>query len=686
MLPFRAWLLATLACAVAAPALAAHTATPRDALRVVKLSDPHFSPDGKSLAFVETRADIGDDEYRQEIWLLDVASHRLRALTRDRQHANAPRWSPDGRFLAFIAPDREKVGQVFVLPMEGGDALQLTHAKKDSDVEQFAWSPDGSWIAFVMEDAKPELKGEAKHRDAFAVGNDDFTITEKPRPSHVWIVPAAGGDAKRLTSGAWSLPSSLPPGPPSSPVYFSPDGKSLLIVRQETPSTGDQFQSRIEVLDIASGKTRFLTGAPDLEGYPVPSPDGKSVAYWRVRDGKPWNFQDVWLAPFAGGAGADVSAKLDKNIYGTWWMPDGKSLLVGANDGTGVGFWKLAADGSRARLDTGGIMPTNGYWMDAAIDARGDIAFVGQTATDPYELYLMHPGEKPQALTAENQGLSDIALGRSETVTWTGPQGRTLDGVVTYPPDYARGKTYPLVLFIHGGPNSASRERFSLPTQILAARGFVVFEPNYRGSDNLDNAFYASIYQDAGQGPGEDVKSGVDYLLARGGLDPKRMGVSGWSYGGFMTTWMLGHYDIWKAAVAGAPVTDWVDMYNLSDGNVTVSAQVGGSPYIGGGMENYRRQSPDTSVQNMHAPTLLMCDTGDFRVPITQTFTIFRALRDNHVPTEFYAIPTGGHFPGDPVRQMDVFQRWADWLGKYLGPEAAEPAPASVVKVKAPAP
>jgi dipeptidyl aminopeptidase/acylaminoacyl peptidase len=219
---------------------------------------------------------------------------------------------------------------------------------------------------------------------------------------------------------------------------------------------------------------------------------------------------------------------------------------------------------------------------------------------------------------------------------------------------------------IHGGPNSSSREHFNLMPQLLAARGFVVFEPNYRGSDNEDNAFYASIYQDAGQGPGEDVKSGIDYLVSRGDIDTARLGVSGWSYGGFMTTWMLGHYDIWKVAVAGAAVTDWVDMYNLSDGNVVISAEVGGSPYVGDGMANYRRQSPDSFLAQIKAPTLIMCDTGDFRVPITQSFGLYRALTDNHVKTAFYAIPTGGHFPGDPIRQMDVYQRWTDWIAKYL--------------------
>jgi dipeptidyl aminopeptidase/acylaminoacyl peptidase len=649
----------------AAAAQAAQAPTVRDLARQVRLSDPQLSPDGKTVAVVETRADLESDEFRSEIVLVDVASGNLRPLTRARHHAGSPRWSPTGAALGFIAPDADKNGQLFVLPMSGGDALQLT-AGKDG-VSQFAWSPDGASIAYAIADPKPELKGEDKYRTAFKVGNDDFTISEAVRPTHLWLVPAAGGDAKRLTSGTWSLPSSLPPGPPASPIAWSKDGKSIVIVRQETPSTGDQLAARVQVLDLASGAIRSLTGDTTLEGYPKVSPDGARVAYWRNRDAHAWEVQDVWLASFAGGAGHDISAHLEANVYGTWWEPDGRSLIVGGNTGTTVGLWRLGVEGSSVRIPLEGVMPANGYWVDLDVGLHGEIVFVGQTKTDPYELYVIgSDGGTPRRLTQENAALTDLALARSGTVTWRGPGGRMLDGVLTYPAGYSQGRRYPLVLLVHGGPSSSSRERYGLLPQLLAAHDWFVFEPNYRGSDNSGNAFYASIYRDAGQGPGEDVMSGVEYLKRRGFIDPGRMAVSGWSYGGFMTTWLAGHYPVWRAAVAGAAVTDWVEMYDLSDGNVTQSEATGASPYVGDGMAVNRRQSPSSAMTKITAPTLVMCNTGDFRVPITQSFGLYRALKDNHVTTEFYAIPSGGHFPGDPVRQMDVYQRWVDWLQRFL--------------------
>ena len=565
---------------------------------------------------IETRADLESDEFRSEIMLIELSSGHIRPLTRERHHASYPRWSPSGDRIGFIAQDADKNGQIFVLPMSGGDALLLTKGK--DGVSQFAWSPDGASIAYAVADSKPELKGEDKFRTVFRVGNDDFTISEAVRPTHVWLVPATGGEAKRLTSGTWSLPSSLPPGPPVSPIGWSKDGRSIVIVRQETPSTGDQLLARVQVLDVASGAIRSLTGDTRLEGYPKTSPDGTSVAYWRSRNAHAWEVQDVWLAPFAGGAGRDISAHLELNVWGTYWASDGRSLIVGGNTGTTVGLWRLSLDGSSERIPLEGVMPTNVFWLDAAVGSSGEIVFVGQTKSDPYELYLIAPGSRTAApLTHENAPLADLSLARTESVSWQGPGHRTLDGVLTYPANYQPGRRYPLVLLIHGGPNSSSRERFNLLPQVMAAHDWLVFEPNYRGSDSGGNALFAAIYKDAGQGPGEDVMSGVEYLKSRGLVDPARMAVTGWSYGGFMTTWLAGHYPVWKAAVAGAAVTDWVEMYNLSDGNVMQSEATGASPYRGEGMTLNRRQSPSSSMTKIRAPTLILCNTGDFRVPIT---------------------------------------------------------------------
>jgi dipeptidyl aminopeptidase/acylaminoacyl peptidase len=219
---------------------------------------------------------------------------------------------------------------------------------------------------------------------------------------------------------------------------------------------------------------------------------------------------------------------------------------------------------------------------------------------------------------------------------------------------------------VHGGPRSASKAAFNSRAQLLAAKGWVIFEPNYRGSDNLGNAFQSAIWNDSGEGPGRDAMSGVEQLKKRGFVDETRMAVTGWSYGGYMTTWLLGHFPVWKAAIAGAAVTDLVDQYALGDANVRRAATLGGSPYLDGRMANYVKQSPITYAEKIRAPTLILSDTGDYRVTVTQSYKLYHVLKDNGVTTQFFAYPISGHSPSDPVRMRDVDRRWIDWLERYL--------------------
>ena len=655
-----------------------------DTAKIVRISDPEISPDGKSIVAVVGHANLDEDRTDAELVLIDVASKSMRVLSQ-RTHAGFPRWSPGGKTLAFLADDDKKHLQIWTLSMgEGGDSTQLTHSP--TSVEQLAWRPDGKALAFVAEDDEPERKGRAKFDDAFVVGNNDFLVRSAQMPAHLWVIELptnadANPEPKRLTSGPWSLPISLPPGPPASPVQWTPDGKQIYFVKVPSPLSGDAMQSTIQVLDIASGHYKPLTGATTLESIPVLSPDGSQIAYLRNRDGHAWNDGEVHLAPATGGEGHDITRTLDRNIVRALWMPGGKSLLVAGNDATTAAMWLQPTDGSAAqRLATGDITPSEGFWLDASVDAQGAIAFTGNTPASPGELFLIDSAHNaPVQLTHLNAEIASKEIARQETITWPSLKGGPLsDGVVTYPIGYQPGKKYPLVLYIHGGPTSNSKQTWTSFSQLFAAQGWMVFEPNYRGSDNLGNAYNAAILNDAGKGPGEDVMAGLAQLEKAGAVDHDHIAVSGWSYGGFMTSWLLGHSNIWKAAVDGAAVNDWLGMYDLSDGNVTVAESFGGSPYTSPErMRAYREQSPITYVANVRTPTLVLCDVGDYRVPITMSYSWYRALKDNGVVTEFVAYPVGGHFPGDPLRRMDIERRWIEWLGRYLpGDPGSEAVPA----------
>lgn len=658
--------------------------------KIVNVSDPQLSPDGKSIALIVSRPNLQQDRYDSSLVLVDVASGNQRILTYERKNVFSPRWSPTGDRIAFLAvaeptsdsaegtlqpgapagtrpvpPITKPTVQVYVLPMDGGEAHRITRSAHD--IEQIAWSPDGKEIAFAMADDNPAQKAIDRHEDAFEVGDNSYLAGEADLPAHLWLVPADGGPSRRVTSGTWTLPRAAPPSPPSSPISWSPDGKSIAIVQQKTPAYGDSDQTVVAIVDIATGAIRKLTTHSQVEGFPLFSPDGLHIAYTYYRDGDFNNEADALVAPAAGGDGVDVSRTLDRDIVRTAWMADGRSLLLGAHDGTRVSLWVQPLKGPARKLDLGDIDPNWLFWIDLSLGKDGELAFTGSTPTHPNELYYMSGlDQSPRRLTAFNDAIASRQLGRVESFTWSGPNGFAEDGVVVYPPGFVRGRKYPLVLYIHGGPQAASTADFSALPQLLAARGYVVFSPNYRGSDHRGNAYQRAIYNDAGDGPGRDVMAGLKALEARGFVDASRIAVSGWSYGGYMTSWMIGHYHIWKAAVSGAAVNDLVHAYALSDFNVTQRWSFGGSPWHGKLMGAYVEQSPITYASHVTTPTLILSDTADERVPITQSYLMYHALKDNGVPVRFFAYPVPGHFPGDPVRKMDVYRRWMSWIDQYM--------------------
>ncbi|HBY60388.1 MAG TPA: hypothetical protein DEH78_11230 [Solibacterales bacterium] len=635
--------------------------------RIVRLSDPQISPDGARIAVIVSRANFEENRYDAQLVLVDIASRSQRILTYDRRGLAQPRWSPDGSHLAFLASVDAKP-QVFALSLDGGEARQITRAPQG--IQQYAFSPDGARLAYVTTSEAPKREGVERHNKAFEIGHNDFLTTTQPLPAHLWVIPFAGGAARQVTSGAWTLPISFPPSPPAAPLSWTPDGKSLSIVKVATPYSGDFNQAAVHILDVESGHSRPLTGRSTNEAQPLISPDGTKVSFWYPRDGDPRNVNEIFVAPIGGGEGRSLTRAIDRNVQRAVWMPDAQSLLVSANDGASVGLWNQPLDGPAVRIDVGKVVPTAAFWLDASVGGKGQIAFTGSEPARPVELYYLESVRaKPVRLTDFNRDIAALELGRTETIRWDGPDGFKNDGVVTYPPGYQPGRKYPLVLYIHGGPRSASKEAFSNYAQLFAAQGWIVFEPNYRGSDNLGNAFQAAIWNDAGAGPGRDVMSGVDFLKKRGIVDEANIATTGWSYGGYMTTWLIGNYpDVWKAAVAGAAVTDMLDQYNLGDANVRRGSAFGGSPYTDAKrMEAFREQSPITYATRVRVPTLIMATTGDYRVPITQSYRYYHALRDRGVKTQFIGYPVYGHSPTDPVHQRDVFSRYLGWLKDHLG-------------------
>ncbi len=630
-----------------------------DLPKIVRLADPQLSPDGRTVATVIARANLKDNRWDGELTLIDVATRAQRVMTRGRMGVSSLRWSPDGRTLAFLAQDAGGRAQVHLMAVDGGDARQLTNSK--TPVTHVSWRPDGAALAFAAADEEPERTGEAKFEDAFEVGNHSYLDRSARRPTHIWTVAVADGAVKRLTSGPRSIPVGLPPGGPPPQLNWTPDGAGILFVQADTPATGDADSGRLMMVDTATGAVRTVLPGMARQNVPKIAPDGRSVAFVAPRGGLPAHQSRVMVAPVAGGTASDVAPGLDVAVDLVGWLPDGKSVLLSGTDGTHAGMW-VARDGKATRLDLGDLDPGS-----ASINAAGAITFTATTADRPAELFVLPAvSAKPVSLTNVQSVMDGVTLGRQESISWKS-DGYTADGVLTYPPNYTPGTKLPLVLYIHGGPVAASRQSFSTSPHILAAQGWLVLEPNYRGSNNRGHVFQEAILRDASAGPGRDIMAGVALLKQRGLIDGSRMAVTGWSYGGMMTSWLIGNYpDAWKAAVAGAPVTDILDQYTTADSNRIRAGQYGPSPFVGNNMASYARQSPIQYAWRAKAPTLIMADVGDWRVTIPQAYKLYRALSDNKVPVKFVAYPVPGHSPADPIRARDVWRRWVDWLKPYL--------------------
>jgi dipeptidyl aminopeptidase/acylaminoacyl peptidase len=638
-----------------------------DYAKFVNISDPQISPNGKSIVIVVSRPDYVNNRYNAELVLVDVASSKKSLLTSERISVSSPRWSPNGEQLAFISKagqGKDAANQIFVLSMQDGEARQISKAPKG--VQHFAWSPNSIDIAYATSN-EPKNKAEIeKGFTAFEITNNDMFVGSQPQPAHIWLANTTTAENKRLTDGDWSLPLVIPPSAPSSPFSWSPDGKTILFVKVATAYSGDGMNRSIQLLNVADGTYKPLNSRTKLESYPNFSPDGSMISYWYKKAGSVTSINELWITNSAGGEGKPISAPLNRDLYLSAWMPDNKTFLVGGHNDNKTSMWTMNLEGKTTPINIGNVCPSWSFWLDATVSKTGAIAFTGTEPSKPVELYFMASStSKLVQLTDYNNEITKMTLGKTETIRWEN-DGLKHCGIVTYPANYEKGKKYPLVLVIHGGPAAASVEQFSRFPQILANEGYFVFEPNYRGSDNLGAEYKDAIVQDAGAGPGRDVMAGLEKLKATGMIDNNNIGVSGWSYGGFMTVWLAGHYGGWKAAMAGAAVTDWVDQYSFSDNNVARGLALGGSPYVGDNMQKYIAQSPITEAKNIKAPTLILANIGDPRVPVTQSYKLYHTLIDNGTITKFIGWPIPAHNATDPVTQMETPKQWLNWMNTYL--------------------
>jgi len=637
---------------------------------LTELSSPQISPDGRTIVLIASRADLDNDQLLASLDRIDVASGTRRSLLPGRPGLSSPAWSPNGGSLAFSAPDGAGNDQIFVVAATGGALRQVTHAP--TGVEQFAWRPDGAAFAYVAIDASPKRVGAARFRDAFVVGNDSYVARSTPRPAHLFTVSSHGGTERRMTSGSWSIVD----GEDQSSLSWSADGRTIAFARAPNAVLNDQDASTVWLCDAATGTLRKLTSNETHETLPLFAPSGKTVAYLFATGNEEIAQSELYVSP-PGGAPQNLSHPFDRTLLDAAWRPDGSGLVAAADDGERRGFVDLPLRGVPHRIDLSGLdaltdsmLYNTGSTLRGAIARDGSIAFIGATPSRPSELYIVGAhGGPPRRLTSYNAFASRLQFPRVEPLWYDGPDGFREEAVLTYPVGYEAGRRYPLIVKIHGGPDLATRVTFDPLPQLMAARGWFVLQPNYRGSTNLGLRYQRAVAGAPSSGPEKDILAALDVVRARGVADPARIGVSGWSYGGLMTAWMIAKHHFWRAAMVGAPVTDMVVDYATADDLNGYPPLFGDPPFTDDMRASYERQSPITYVADITTPVLIMHNVGDARCPIVNSYLLYRALKNLRRKVEFVAYPIDVHEAGDegdPVRVADYFGRWVDWFAGYF--------------------
>ncbi len=654
-----------------------------EALRsAVSAREPQISPDGKRVVYVRGVGDYKADVEKTELVLVDVASGARRVLTQDRDDVGNPTWSPDGTRIAFLAaPAKDQPPEIYVLPLDGGDAKRVSHA--NGAISGVAWRPDGRALAYVLRDppagaAKPSpspAPGASAapapssaptpkptpspsptpkgYVEAFTVTDEHYLTRAPGRASHLWTVDADGNNPRQITHG---------PASDSGRIDWFPDAKTIALTQQPDAIFAHFTKAHTVLVDVATGAVRPLR-AGTVDGGGALSPDGTRLAISVPRHGSLYLHSDLMVRRASDGGDVANTVALDRNVHWNDWLDD-RTLLIGATDGVRTYLWRMQADGGApVRYDLGDV----DFGEDATVAKDGTIAFVGRTQNRPGEIYVMRRNAKPVALTDENAWARGYAIARSERVDWTS-DGLPVNGVLTYPTNYTAGKQYPLVLYIHGGPVATSTSAFNSLAQMLAAHGYLVLQPNYRGSDNSGDAFLQAIVGPVTSGPGRDNLAGVEAVKKLGIVDPARIGVSGWSGGGLQTSWLIGHATFWRAALSGAAVNDWFEQATLADiSEEFASVFLGGvTPWTPEGRAKYRAESPITYAADVKTPTLILTDAGDQRVPISQSFAFYRALQAHNVQVRMMEFPRNGHNPTDPVGREARIRIWTEWFDKWM--------------------
>jgi dipeptidyl aminopeptidase/acylaminoacyl peptidase len=680
----------------AAPSATAPATTAERALeaadfyRMVSLGDVEISPSGEFVAFTVTTIDEEENDRKSAIWLQELADGRPVGepfrFTDPTRNSSSPQWSPDGSTLSFTSRRGEEDGSVWFIRVArpGGEAYRIDGVRASP-----LWSPDGGTIAFVAEPEEEEEKSaqerrvapnaitqalDAKRFDGHVVTHrrykSDGTFSWLPHPAHrqksqLFVVPAEGGEARQLTDSPFNV----------RQVTWSPDGSwfAFSMNEMEDDELSLDPTGGVYTLPAQGGEPRLLVDLPGSQSQPAVSPDGRRVAFLHTGV---WNAETEVMVVEVGADGTaqgdpvHVTAEWDRTPGAPFWTPDGRSIRWSATVNANTHVFEVDAGGGEVRAITQGDRSLG------SVSVTDDGRFMAYTSTDPVSPDEVHvasadrtDGAGEVRLTGFNDAwVGEVALSPARRLVWTVGDGTEVEGWVIPPMGHAAGQSAPqsapMILSIHGGPHSVYRNSFSSLFQILSGAGFYVLYINPRGSTSYGNEFKHAIHGGWGLIDEEDFITGVEAALrAFPDIDANRLGVTGGSYGGYMTNWLTARTDLFAAAVTRASISNWESLAKNTDSNLPHR------PFDGASFQNrelYRASSPISYVENVTAPTLVIHGEHDFRTPLGEGEQWYQALQKMEIPSEFVLYPRSGHGIREPWLAADNQERTRQWFVHWL--------------------
>ena len=634
------------------------TKTPsfKDVLNLTAPRGPEISPDGSRIIFSVSKPNWEKNQYISQLWILDVATKEKRQLTYGEKSVWNYGWSPDGKYISFVA-NRDKHSQVYLLPAMGGEARAVTKAK--NGVSGYSWSPCSKYIAYsgTTEKSKQE-KGKEKKYGRFEMFEEEY------KNAHLWVVNVESGEEKlivddeKLNVGSWD---------------WSPDGKTIAF-----DATPDSFlpsfsKADIYLVDLESKKVSPLVTQKGPDSSPQWSPDGKTIAFNSAMGTESWHVNtEICTIPAGGGDIKVLTKEFDENAGLMDW--NAKGMTFGATLRMSRHVMLLSPDGKIAPITSGDDFTIAGFSLTKDLSKY---AFTYSNSKNFTDLYISEFDKfTPVKLTSYSDQIKDWEMATKEAISWKSTDGADITGVLIKPADFDPKKKYPLLVIIHGGPTGTSipskydgYNRY-YPIEQWAAKGAVILEPNYRGSAGFGLEFRKLNIRNLGVGDYWDVISGVDHLIDQGFVDKDKVASMGWSQGGYISAYITTFSDRFQATSVGAGISDWVTYYYRTDITPFCPQYLGATPWDD--PEIYAKTSPMTHINKAKTPTLIQHGENDARVPITNGYKLYRGLKDKGVPVKFIIYKGFGHGISRPKENLAVMTHNWQWFGKYIWGEEIE--------------